>query len=108
MDTADHFTPCTCRGGGGGNDIQMAFPGMLQASGSDMKEASYFSPQFVYTIPGSGISVVSKQYTPFGSFVHSLHLYTHFQVVFQEGNPTLPHKLPGHIGTVDWKISLLK
>ena len=36
VDTTDHFEPCAW---GRGNDVRMAFPGMLQASGSEMKEA---------------------------------------------------------------------
>ena len=58
VDTTDHFAPCAW-GGGGCNDISMAFPGMLQASGSGGSILApfglFYMPQS-YTFPGSDIT----------------------------------------------------
>ena len=87
VDTTDHFAPCAW---GRGNDVHMAFPGMLQASGSEMKEALYFSSFWLvlhmagqsYTFPGSGIINTTSD-VPVGGFQGSScwSLYIHFQVV---------------------------
>ena len=51
--------------------------------------------EFVYTFPGSGITDVGfpSMLLLYSIVLHSLPLFTHFQVIFQEGNPTLPHQL---------------